>query len=131
MLLCSSNEDHSKVEPLCPPAGVPLGELVTFEGHLPSPVDAGNRAGKAWKKASKTLVVDDSKVNLLSCVYYCCMYGMIFGRGGVNGVSGVRGWCGGGMARKHTRPCVRVRRLGLGCLAFASRHVRRHRAEHA
>lgn len=62
MLLCSSNEDHSKVEPLCPPEGVPLGELVTFEGHLPSPVDAGNRAGKAWKKASKTLVVDDSKV---------------------------------------------------------------------
>eukprot|EP00752_Nemacystus_decipiens_P008530 g7619.t1 len=62
MLLCSSNEDHSKVEPLCPPAGVPLGELVTFEGHLPSPVDAGNRAGKAWKKASKTLVVDESNV---------------------------------------------------------------------
>ncbi|CAM9820696.1 unnamed protein product [Pylaiella littoralis] len=62
MLLCSSNEDHSKVEPLCPPAGVPLGELVTFEGHLPSPVEAGNRAGKAWKKASKTLIVDDSKV---------------------------------------------------------------------
>ncbi|CAM9162820.1 unnamed protein product [Ectocarpus sp. 6 AP-2014] len=61
MLLCSSNEDHSKVEPLCPPEGVPLGELVTFDGHLPSPVDAGNRAGKAWKRASKTLAVDDSE----------------------------------------------------------------------
>lgn len=62
MLLCSSNEDHSKVSPLCPPAGVPLGELVSFEGHLSAPVDAGNRAGKAWKKASKTLVVNDSNV---------------------------------------------------------------------
>ena len=62
MLLCSSNEDHTKVEPLCPPAGVPLGELVTFEGHLSSPVEAGNRAGKAWKKVSKTLEVDDTKV---------------------------------------------------------------------
>eukprot|EP00904_Undaria_pinnatifida_P002550 jgi/Undpi1/12296/HiC_scaffold_5.g01972.m1 len=66
MLLCSSNEDHSKVSPLCPPAGVPLGELVSFEGHLSAPVDAGNRAGKAWKKASKTLVVDDNNVAMFS-----------------------------------------------------------------
>lgn len=65
MLLCSSNEDHTKVEPLCPPAGVPIGELVAFEGHLPSPVDAGNRAGKAWKKVAKTLVVGDDKVQYL------------------------------------------------------------------
>lgn len=71
MLLCSSNEDHSKVEPLCPPAGVPLGELVTFEGHLPSPVEAGNRAGKAWKKASKTLIVDDSKVCAIERFFAC------------------------------------------------------------
>lgn len=62
MVLCSSNEDHTKVEPLCPPAGVPAGELVTFEGHAASPVDAGNRAGKAWKKVSKTLVVNDQNV---------------------------------------------------------------------
>lgn len=49
--------------PLCPPAGVPAGELVTFEGHARSPVEAGNRAGKAWKKASKTLVVNDDNVS--------------------------------------------------------------------
>ncbi len=84
MLLCSSNEDHSKVEPLCPPAGVPLGELVTFEGHLPSPVDPGNRAGKAWKKASKTLAVDDTKVR--PCVPVCvcvCARARVCGRGRV------------------------------------------------
>lgn len=62
MVLCSSSEDHTKVEPLCSPAGVPAGELVTFEGHARSPVEAGNRAGKAWKKVSKTLVVNEDKV---------------------------------------------------------------------
>lgn len=66
MLLCSSNEDHTKVEPLCPPEGVPLGELVTFKGHSSSPVEAGNRAGKAWKKVSKTLAVDETKVRVSS-----------------------------------------------------------------
>lgn len=66
MLLCSSNEDHTKVEPLCPPEGVPVGELVTFEGHSSSPVEAGNRAGKAWKKVSKTLAVDETKVRVSS-----------------------------------------------------------------
>lgn len=79
MLLCSSNEDHSKVEPLCPPADVPLGELVTFEGHLSSPVDAGNRAGKAWKKVAKTVAVDDSKV--CACGGWGCFY---LGGGGVH-----------------------------------------------
>ena len=73
MLLCSSNEDHSKVSPLCPPAGVPLGELVSFEGHLSAPVDAGNRAGKAWKKASKTLVVDDNNVSFTGLMLRVCI----------------------------------------------------------
>lgn len=110
MLLCSSNEDHSKVEPLCPPAGVPLGELVTFEGHLPSPVDAGNRAGKAWKKASKTLIVDDSKVQYVdtilqstcasTCINYSCLFVFFFcnvNRGGGGGRVGG----GGGQARVY------------------------------
>jgi tRNA-binding EMAP/Myf-like protein len=57
MVLCSSNEDHSQVALLCPPEGAAVGELVSFEGHAPTPVEAGNRAGKAWKKASKNLVV--------------------------------------------------------------------------
>eukprot|EP00953_Heterococcus_sp_UTEX-ZZ885_P013787 7861-Heterococcus_DN1.PRE.1 len=50
MVLCASNSDHTKVSPLKPPSGVPVGELVSFEGHLPAPVDPGNRAVKAWKK---------------------------------------------------------------------------------
>lgn len=36
---------------------------MSFEGHLSAPVDAGNRAGKAWKKVAKTLVVDDNNVS--------------------------------------------------------------------
>lgn len=64
MLLCSNNEDHTKVEPLSPPSGVPPGELVTFEGHASSPVEAGNRAVKAWKRVSKTLEVNEDKVNV-------------------------------------------------------------------
>ena len=105
MLLCSSNEDHSEVEPLCPPAGVPLGELVTFEGHLPSPVDAGNRAGKAWKKASKTLIVDESKVNNSWVLLSIRVRFFVFcsdGRGGVSvGVGPGRGH--GGSSRDTTR----------------------------
>ncbi|CAM9666967.1 unnamed protein product [Choristocarpus tenellus] len=62
MLLCSSNEDHSKVEPLAPPSGCAVGELVTFEGHLSSPVEAGNRAGKAWKRVASNLKVSEDKV---------------------------------------------------------------------
>lgn len=64
MLLCSSNEEHTKVEPLSPPPDVPPGELVTFEGHASSPVEAGNRAVKAWKKVSKTLIVNEDKVRV-------------------------------------------------------------------
>lgn len=59
--------------PLCPPPGVPAGEVVTFEGHAQSPVDAGNRAGKAWKKVSKTLVVKDDNVRIIiwrSMIYF-------------------------------------------------------------
>ena len=59
MLLCSSNDDHSQVEPLAPPAGVPPGELVTFEGHLAAPIAPGNRAVKAYGKIADDLSVDD------------------------------------------------------------------------
>lgn len=31
-VLCASNEDHTKVEPVAPPAGAAIGERVTFEG---------------------------------------------------------------------------------------------------
>jgi aminoacyl tRNA synthase complex-interacting multifunctional protein 1 len=50
MVLCASNAEHTEVKLVQPPEGVPVGELVKFDGHLPEPAAAGNRAVKAWKK---------------------------------------------------------------------------------
>ena len=33
-VLCASNEDHSVVEPLLPPAGAKPGERVSFSGYV-------------------------------------------------------------------------------------------------
>lgn len=33
----------SQVEPLSPPAGTPVGELITFDGHAAQPEPAGER----------------------------------------------------------------------------------------
>ena len=33
MVLCASNEDHGKVEFLCPPEGSQPGDKVFFRGH--------------------------------------------------------------------------------------------------
>jgi hypothetical protein len=33
MVLCSSNEDHTAVDPISPPEGAAIGERITFEGH--------------------------------------------------------------------------------------------------
>ena len=59
MLLCASNSDKSQVEPLKPPSGTPVGTLMTFAGHKPEPVEAGNRATKAFDKVADDLYVDD------------------------------------------------------------------------
>merc|ERR1712157_102655 len=37
MVLCASNEDHTDVDFVVPPEGVPLGEKVTFEGYSGEP----------------------------------------------------------------------------------------------
>lgn len=55
MLLCASNEDHTVVDPLAAPEGVPCGELVTFEGHKAAPIDAGNRATKSFDRIAADL----------------------------------------------------------------------------
>mmetsp|Transcript_38962 Transcript_38962/g.51383 ORF Transcript_38962/g.51383 Transcript_38962/m.51383 type:complete len:242 (+) Transcript_38962:88-813(+) len=62
MLLCASSEDHTKVSPLAPPEGTPVGELITFEGHLAQPIDAGNRATKAFGKIADDLYVNDDMI---------------------------------------------------------------------
>lgn len=51
-----------QVEPLIPPAGVPTGELVNFEGHVIQPAEPGNRATKAYTKVSGDFVVSDTGI---------------------------------------------------------------------
>ena len=62
MLLCASNEDHTKVDPLAAPDNVPLGELITFEGHQCAPIDPGNRATKAFDRIAQDLKTNDDGV---------------------------------------------------------------------
>lgn len=62
MLLCASNENHSEVAPISPPAGAPLGELVTFDGYESIPVDPGNKATKVWGKIAEDFTVNDDMV---------------------------------------------------------------------
>lgn len=64
MLLCASNDDHSVVDPLAAPEGAPIGELVTFEGHRPAPIDPGNRATKAFDRVAGDLSTKENGVAL-------------------------------------------------------------------
>ena len=58
MLLCGSNNDHRKVEPLLVPDGTPNGELITFEGHASAPIEPSNKSSKIYGK-----ICDNFKVN--------------------------------------------------------------------
>ena len=77
MLLCASNADHTKVEPLVVPDGAPVGQLVTFSGYKPEPEPAGNRASKAFTKVADDLFVDDNGVATYKGVPFDCGSGPI------------------------------------------------------
>lgn len=47
---------------MSPPEGVNIGELVTFHGHAPAPIEAGNRASKAFSKIAEDFFVNDDLV---------------------------------------------------------------------
>ena len=51
-----------QVQPLIPPAEAEVGELITFAGCNQEPVEAGNRATKAFSKISDDLFVDDNGI---------------------------------------------------------------------
>lgn len=70
MLLCASNEDHTEVDPLAAPGSAPLGELVTFEGHKAAPIDAGNRATKAFDRISQDLKTNEDGVAMYQDVLF-------------------------------------------------------------
>lgn len=59
MLLCSSNGDHTKVEPLRPPSSCIVGEVISFPGYAAEPCEAGNRAVKAFSKVVPELRVEN------------------------------------------------------------------------
>lgn len=48
------------MQPLKPPVGVHPGELVGFTGYTILPVEAGNRATKAFAKICEEFFVDDN-----------------------------------------------------------------------
>ncbi|CAM9724363.1 unnamed protein product, partial [Discosporangium mesarthrocarpum] len=60
MLLCASNEAHTRVDPLCPPEASRIGELVTFEGIASAPAVAGSAAARAWREAMDGMRTDES-----------------------------------------------------------------------
>ncbi|KAK4537772.1 hypothetical protein CDCA_CDCA14G3797 [Cyanidium caldarium] len=59
MLLCASNAEHTRVEPLQPPPHAQPGDLVTFRGHRANAyVEPGNRASKAFDRVAAGLTTD-------------------------------------------------------------------------
>jgi len=46
MVLCASNDDHTSVDPIIPPDGVPNGERVTFAGYEGEPMAEINESKK-------------------------------------------------------------------------------------
>eukprot|EP00638_Chattonella_subsalsa_P000818 CAMPEP_0117755164 /NCGR_PEP_ID=MMETSP0947-20121206/13283_1 /TAXON_ID=44440 /ORGANISM="Chattonella subsalsa, Strain CCMP2191" /LENGTH=309 /DNA_ID=CAMNT_0005574435 /DNA_START=63 /DNA_END=992 /DNA_ORIENTATION=+ len=55
MLLCASNEEHTEVDPLTPPEGSIVGEIITFEGHQVDYFKPGLRANRAYEEISSGL----------------------------------------------------------------------------
>lgn len=70
MLLCASNDDHSVVDPLSPPAAAEVGALVTFAGHRSAPIAAGNRASKAFDRVVAELRTDEEGVAMFGDVRF-------------------------------------------------------------
>ncbi|XP_018478244.1 probable methionine--tRNA ligase [Raphanus sativus] len=62
LVLCASNEDHSVVEPLLPPAGAKPGERVSFSGVEGKPEDVLNPKKKQLEKITPHLYTDESGV---------------------------------------------------------------------
>jgi hypothetical protein len=59
-VLCASNDAHDLVDPIDPPAGVPNGERVTFEGFPGPPLDEVNPKKKITERLFPDMVTDAS-----------------------------------------------------------------------
>eukprot|EP00903_Cladosiphon_okamuranus_P013138 g12252.t1 len=62
MLLCASNDDRTIVDPLSPPEGAKVGELVTFEGVLSAPAPPSGAASRAWSATMEGMKTGDGGV---------------------------------------------------------------------
>eukprot|EP00752_Nemacystus_decipiens_P008790 g7844.t1 len=62
MLLCASNDDHTIVDPLSPPEGAKVGELVTFDGVLSAPAPPSSAASRAWSATMEGMKTGDAGV---------------------------------------------------------------------
>ena len=67
MVLCASNEEHTEVEPLAPPAGAVLGERVWFgegdgseQGEAAKPNQVDKK--KMWEEVAPLLRTDAGRV---------------------------------------------------------------------
>lgn len=62
MILCASNDDHSKIEVLIPPEGAKAGDAVTVEGVERSPAAEVNlsKGNNPWKKVEPKLTTSES-----------------------------------------------------------------------
>ena len=60
-VLCASNDEHDKVEPVVVPAGVPLGERVTVEGYGAAPLDEVNPKKKILERLFPDMKTDASE----------------------------------------------------------------------
>ncbi|KAA3481271.1 aminoacyl tRNA synthase complex-interacting multifunctional protein 1 isoform X1 [Gossypium australe] len=61
-VLCASNEDHTKVEPLLPPEGAKPGERISFSGIDGKPEDVLNPKKKQLEKITPNLFTDEKGV---------------------------------------------------------------------
>ncbi|MBA0841407.1 hypothetical protein Goarm_003898 [Gossypium armourianum] len=59
LVLCASNEDHTKVEPLLPPEGAKPGECISFSGIDGKPEDVLNPKKKQLEKITPNLFTDE------------------------------------------------------------------------
>lgn len=62
LVLCASNQDHSIVEPLLPPAEAKIGEQVTFVGQEGKPEEVLNPKKKQLEKITPHLYTDANGV---------------------------------------------------------------------
>jgi len=78
MLLCASNEDHTAVDPLCPPEEAEVGSLITFTGHKAEPMAAGNRASKAFSKVADSFSTNEDGVAMFDDIPFATAAGPCF-----------------------------------------------------